>query len=265
MIIIGEKINATRKAIAAALKDRDAGHVAQVAAEQVKAGAHYLDINGGDPSEDREVENVAWLLDVVQSRTDSPVSVDSASPKAVRAGLSRAGRKPILNSVSLERSRLEPLLPIVGEFDCMVVALLVSDNGPPCGVDDRVANAGALIDKLTAAGKRLDEIIVDPCFLPISTDASAGVRAVQAIAEIRKRWPEVHIGGGVSNASYGLPKRRYVNLALLSQAILHGMDAAIIDPCTEGIMATIHAAEALAGRDEFCMNYVTAEREGRLT
>ena len=264
MIIIGEKINATRKAISAALDARDSKHVIQVAQEQAKAGAHYLDINGGDPREDREVRNIEWLLDVVQSNTDIPVSIDSANPKAVKAGLSRAKNKPILNSVSLERSRLEGLLPILAEFDCMVVALLVSDQGPPCGVEDRVRNASLLIEKLLSAGKRIEQIIVDPCFLPISTDSTCGLRAIEGIAAIRKRWPEVHVGGGVSNASYGLPKRKYVNLALLSQAIFHGMDVAIIDPCGEGVMGTIQAAEAVAGRDEFCMNYVTAEREGRL-
>jgi cobalamin-dependent methionine synthase I len=264
MIIIGEKINATRKLIKRALDGRDAAHIARVAAEQVRAGAQYLDVNGGAPQKDLEAKNVAWLVDVIQEKLDVPLCIDSACPKAARAGLSKAKSKPILNSVSLERSRLELLLPVVKEFDCMVVALLVSDDGPPCGVDDRVRNAAALIDRLAGAGKMPGEIIVDPCFLPIATDTASGLKVLEGIAAIRKRWPEVHVGGGVSNVSYGLPKRKFVNLAMLTQAILYGMDAAIIDPCTEGIMATIYAAEAVAGRDEFCMNYVTAERQGRL-
>ncbi len=264
MIIIGEKINATRKTISAALEARDEKFIQAIALEQVKAGAQYLDINGGAPWEDREMQNMAWLTDVVQAVTDLPLCVDSASPKAVTTGLSRAKKKPILNSVSLERSRLEPLLPIVADYDCMVVALLTSDNGPPHGVEDRIRNAASLIEKLMAAGKKLEEIIVDPCFLPIYSDTTCGLKTIEGIAAIRKLWPEVHIGGGVSNASYGLPKRKHINFALLSQAIVYGMDAAIIDPCVEGIMATIYAAEAVAGRDEFCMNYVTAEREGKL-
>lgn len=264
MIIIGEKINATRKAIAAALAARDDKHIIKTAQDQVAAGAHYIDVNGGDPREGQEAKNMAWLMDLVQANTDAAVAVDSADPAAVRVGLKLARKKPILNSISLETGRLGKMLPIVGEFDCMVVALLMSDAGTPTGVEDRLANTEKLLGLLTGKGKKLDEIIVDPCFLPVSADQAAGRSVVQAIDEIHRRWPEVHIGGGCSNISYGLPKRKYVNFALLSQAIFHGMDAGIIDPCIPGIMACILAAEAVAGCDEFCMTYVMAEREGKL-
>jgi 5-methyltetrahydrofolate--homocysteine methyltransferase len=260
MIIIGEKINASRKAIAAALETRDAGVIAQTAKEQAAAGADYIDVNGGNPREGQEAKNMAWLMELVQSATELPIAVDSANPDAVEVGLTMAARKPILNSVSLEKSRLELLLPIAAKHPCMVVALLMSDGGTPSGVDDRVASAEKLIGHLTAAGKKIDEIIVDPCFLPVSADAASGRLVIDAIAAIRRRWPEVHIGGGCSNISYGLPKRKYVNFALLCQAIYHGMDAGLIDPCQPDIMGMIRAAEAVAGRDEFCMNYVTKMR-----
>ena len=260
MIIIGEKINATRKAIARALADRDAEHIIAVATEQAQAGAQYIDINGGDPRPDREVENMVWLIELVQANTDAAVAVDSANPDAVRAGLAQADKKPILNSISLESERLAAMLPVAGEFECMVVALLMSDDGTPCTVDDRLGRAETLIDKLTEAGKAIDEIIVDPCFLPVSTDTGSGRGVIDAIAAIRARWPEVHIGGGCSNISFGLPKRKLVNFAAISQAIYAGMDTGIVDPCTPGIMETIVAAEAVAGRDEYCMNYVTAMR-----
>ena len=260
MIIIGEKINATRKAIARALADRDTAHIIAVAAEQARAGAQYLDVNGGDPREGQEAKNMAWLMELVQANTGAAVAVDSANPEAVRVGLSLADKKPILNSISLESERLATMLPIVGEFDCMVVALLMSDEGTPCAVDDRLARAETLIGKLIEAGKAIDEIIVDPCFLPVSTDTGSGRHVIDAIAAIHAKWPEVHIGGGCSNISFGLPKRKLVNFALLAQAIYAGMDTGIIDPCTAGIMETIVAAEAIAGRDEFCMNYVTAMR-----
>jgi 5-methyltetrahydrofolate--homocysteine methyltransferase len=260
MIIIGEKINATRKGIAKALETRDARHIIDTAVEQAKAGAQYLDINGGDPREGREAENMTWLLELVQANTDLPVSVDTANPDAARKGLSMARKKPILNSISLEADRMKAMLPLLREFDCVVVALLMDDAGTPCGADDRFKRAESLIKKITAAGRKLDEIIIDPCFLPVSTDPSNGRAVIEAISRIHREWPEVHIGGGCSNISFGLPKRRYVNFALLSQAIYHGMDAGIIDPCTPDIMATILAAEAVAGKDDFCMNYVRAMR-----
>jgi len=264
MILIGEKINATRKAIAAALEARDADQIARTALSQVQAGAEYLDVNGGDPREGKEPENMAWLIDVVQANCDAAICVDSANPQAVKVGLSAAKKRPILNSISLESDRLGSLLPILAEHDCMVVGLLMSDRGAPCGVDDRLANAAALIDQLTKAGRKLEDIIIDPCFMTIATDSANGPNVINAIAAIHKEWPDVHIGGGCSNASYGLPKRRFINMAILGQAIFHGMDVALVDPTQPGIMAMILAAEAVAGRDEFCMNYVTAERQGRL-
>lgn len=265
MLIIAEKINATRKAIAAALAARDAEAIAKVAIEQSHAGANYIDVNGGDPRPGQEETNIAWLLDIVQSHTELPVAIDTANPQAMRKGLSLAVKpKPILNSISLESERLNEMLPIAGEFDCMVVALLMSDDGPPCEVNDRMVRAELLVDKLAKAGKAVSDIIIDPCFFPVSADDKCGRRVIDAIAAIRARWPEIHIGGGASNISFGLPKRRYINLALLSQAIYAGMDAAIIDPCVQEIIPTILASEAVAGRDEFCMNYVTGEREGRL-
>ena len=107
MLIIGEKINATRKQIAAALKDRDAEMIAQTAKEQAEAGADYIDVNGGDPNAERETENVAWLVELVQANTDVPVAVDTASVTAARKGLSMAKGRPILNSISLEGERPE--------------------------------------------------------------------------------------------------------------------------------------------------------------
>jgi 5-methyltetrahydrofolate--homocysteine methyltransferase len=264
MIIIGEKINATRKSIAAALESRDEKTLIQTAVEQAEAGADYIDINGGDPREGVEAKNMEWLMGLVQANVDKPVAVDTADPNAMKVGLEMAQKRPILNSISLESERLETMMPLVEQFDCMVVALLMSDDGTPCGVDDRFGNAEKLVGKLLEAGKKEEDIIVDPCFLPVSTDPQAGRRVIEAIDKIHTTWPKIHIGGGCSNISFGLPKRKLVNFALLSQAIYFGMDAGLIDPCAPGIIATILAAEAVAGKDDFCMNYVMAEREGRL-
>ena len=265
MVVIAERINASRKAIGEALRSRDEDLIACVAAEQAQAGANYIDVNGGDPDPAKEAENIAWLIDVVQQTAAAGISVDSADPATMRIGLGKARSKPILNSISLEKSRLDNMLPVAREHDCRVIGLLMSDDGSPGGQDDRLARAGKLIDKLAPAGKGLDEIIIDPCFFPLSVDAGAVAEAIASISAIKARWPGVHVCGGVSNASYGLPQRKYVNLAVMVQAIVAGMDYGIIDPCVPGTMGLIYAAEALAGRDDFCMNYVTAAREGKLT
>lgn len=264
MIVIGEQINATRKRIAEALDKRDAAAIRKVATRQAAAGANYLDINGGDPRAGREAENMAWLIEVAQGCTDLPVAVDSANSDAARVGLSKAKGKPILNSISLEADRFDPLSALAGEYDCMVVALLMGHDGPPRSLDDRLRFAEKLITRLLSVGRKIDDIIVDPCFFPISADAACGREVMQSITSIRQKWPGVHCGGGLSNISYGLPERRLVNLAALSIAIYHGMDAALVDPTQEGVMWTIYASEAVAGVDDFCMNYVVAAREGKL-
>jgi len=266
MIIIGEKINATRKTIAAALEQRDAQFIIDTAVSQARAGADYIDVNGGDPRPGAEAENMKWLVDLVQANTDKPLAIDSANPDALDIGLSmaRQGSKPILNSISLESDSIDRRLEILAKYDCMVVGLEMSDDGPPSGIEDRVERAAELIEKFQACGKRLSDIIIDPCFFPVSSDTACGRAVIDAIAAIHAKWPEVHIGGGCSNISFGLPKRKLVNFAGLAQAIYHGMDAGLIDPCMPGIVAAILAAEAVAGKDEYCMNYINAERDGVL-
>ncbi|MDP6544863.1 MAG: dihydropteroate synthase [Phycisphaerae bacterium] len=266
MIIIGEKINATRKSVSAALADRDEQFIIDLAVAQARAGADYIDLNGGDPRPGQEEKNMEWLVNLVQAHTNVPVAIDSANPQAMDAGLSlvREGDKSILNSISLETDNLDERLETLAKYDCMVIGLVMSDDGPPQGAADRVERAGALIEKFEACGKSGGDIIIDPCFFPVSADGACGRAVIDAIATIHENWPEIHIGGGCSNISYGLPKRKLVNFAALAQAIYHGMDAGLIDPCTPGIVAAILAAEAVAGKDDYCMNYISAERDGAL-
>lgn len=264
MIIIGEKINATRKAVAAAIRARDEKYIIAAATEQVQAGADYLDVNAGDPTPEVEVANMQWLVGLVQGNVDVPLCIDSASPQAMAAGLALAEKKAIVNSISLEAERLQAFLPVIADHDCMVIALCMSDEGTPIGAEDRVARAAKLIEHITAAGKRVDEIIVDPCFFPVSAEPGSPRQICQAIAEIRRQFPEVLIGGGLSNVSYGLPQRRLINLAMLAVATCHGMNAAIIDPCAPGIVPMILAAEVISGADQWCAKYVAAHREGKL-
>ncbi|HET6430166.1 MAG TPA: dihydropteroate synthase [Phycisphaerae bacterium] len=264
MIIIGEKINATRKSIAAAIEARDADAIVAVATAQVAAGADYLDLNGGDPNPAAEVENMKWLVELVQAHTDAPLSLDSANPDAIRAGLELAKAKPIVNSVSLEPDRLAAFLPILAAGECMVVALLMSEAGMPTGVDDRLQRARELIGRLTGAGKAMEEIIVDPCFLPVSATPGSGRDVCRAIAAIKAEFPEVHVGGGLSNVSFGLPQRKLVNLAMVAAAVYSGMDTALIDPSTPMMVPLILATEVVSGADEWCANYVAAYREGKL-
>jgi 5-methyltetrahydrofolate--homocysteine methyltransferase len=264
MIIIGEKINATRKSIAAAIVARDAATIIKVAQEQVAAGAAYLDVNGGDPRPGAEVENMKWLVELVQANTAAPLCIDSASPEAMETGLKLAKGKPIVNSISLEKERLEKFLPVVARHECMIIGLCMADGGAPTGPNDRLDRAGKLIEQFKSVGRGVEDVIIDPCFFPVSAQPGDGVAVLEAIRQIRKAFPGVHVGGGLSNVSYGLPGRKYVNLAMVSLAVYHGMDVALIDPGTPGMVPAVLATEAISGADEWCMNYVTASRQGKL-
>jgi len=262
MFIIGELINCTRKRVGAATQNKDAEYIKEVARNQVNAGADMLDVNGGIPG--REVECLTWLVNVVQEAVEIPLCLDSADPEALRAALPLCKQRPMINSITDEATRYQAVLPLLKEYRPRVIALCMGEAGPPSGVEDRVATASRLVDRLTAAGIPLDDIYIDTCVLPASTGPEHGKAVLEAIAQVRARYPGVHVSAGVSNVSFGLPLRKLLNQVFLVLLMACGLDAAIVDPCDPQLMMNIRAAEALLGRDEYCVEYLRAYREGKL-
>ncbi len=262
MFIIGELINCTRKRIGAAAASRDAGYIKEVALKQVSDGAHMLDVNGGLAGQ--EVETLTWLVTLVQEVTDRPLSLDSSDPEALRAALPLCLKRPMINSITYEPARLRAVLPLVKEYRATVIALAMSESGPPSSADDRVETACRLVDRLTSEGIALEDLYVDPCVLPISTGPEHGRAVLEAIGRITARYPGVHTSAGLSNVSFGLPVRKVLNEVFLMLLMARGLDTAIVDPCDRQLMANIAAAEALLGRDEYCLGYLRAYREGKL-
>ena len=264
MLIVGEKINATRKRIAQACQQRDAELIIQTVSEQVQAGADYIDVNAGLPG--KEVQTMEWLLGLVQTTTDLPLMLDSSDPVAMKKGLELAKTKPVVNSISMEKDRLEQFTPLLKEHDCGVVGLCLSDAGMPSGVEDRLATADTLIEHLTKiCGKKIEDIYLDLCVFPVSAQTRDPMDMALAIEKVMAKYPGLHTIAGLSNVSFGLPARRLLNLSFLTILISRGLDAVICDPNCPGLLATIAAAELLSNRDEFAMNYITAHREGKLT
>lgn len=260
MLIIGELINCTRKKVGDAAQKRDAEFFQDLARKQAVAGAHMLDVNAGVP--EKEVELLSWLVDLVQGVVEIPLCLDSADPEAMTKALPLCKQRPMVNSISDEPARWA-LLPVLKEHHPRVIALCLSESGVPHGVDDRVATASRLIDRLTAEGFVLDDIYVDPCVMPIATGPH-GQHLLAAVGEIVGRYPGVHISAGVSNVSFGLPVRKLLNETFLQLLMAHGLDAAIVDPCDPQLMMSVIAAEALLGRDANCRSYLRAYREARL-
>jgi 5-methyltetrahydrofolate--homocysteine methyltransferase len=264
MIIIGELINASRKAIKAAIETQDAAAIQQVATDQADAGADYIDVNAGI-FVGKEPEYLRWLVETVQQVTDKPCAIDSPDPKAIQAALEvHKGSPPMINSISLEAERYDNLMPIVANTDMKVIALCMSDAGMPETVDDRMKIAEKLVGGLTENGVSVENIYVDPLVQPLSVNKDFGVQFIDSIEAIHNNWPGIHSACGLSNISYGLPGRKQINRAFMTMAIAKGLDGAIVNPLDKGMIAAITIAEALSGRDNFCMSYLKAFRAGAI-
>ncbi|MGB9793383.1 MAG: dihydropteroate synthase, partial [Thermacetogeniaceae bacterium] len=167
----------------------------------------------------------------------------------------------MINSISLEKKRFEALLPIVAGTDLKVIALCMSDEGMPETTLDRVKIAEKLIDGLVQHNVKLENIYVDPLVQPVSTKSTFGIEFLNAVEEIMKRFKGVHTICGLSNISYGLPVRKLLNQTFAIMAVTKGLDSLIINPLDKQLMANLIAAEVLAGRDEYCLNYLNAYRQ----
>ena len=269
MLIVGERINTSRKikgepVIENAVKARDADYIADLARKQFEVGATYIDINAGTLTTG-EPEALEWLTRVVQDSVDAPISFDTPNPAALERALAAYDQgkgRPLINSLTAEQTRWEAILPFVLKYKARVIALAMDDTGIQSDADKRLSVAQELIGKLTDAGIALDDIYVDPLTFPIGTGSDVGVAMLDIIEKLMIQFPGVHTIAGISNISHGMPARKLLNQAMTVLALGKGLDAGIIDPNDRYLMALIYATEALLGRDEYSMNYITKSREG---
>ncbi len=175
MIVIAERINATRKRIGKAVADRDAAFIAREAKLQADAGATHIDCNAGrNPA--KEIEDLQWMIGVVQDSVDLPICIDSANAQAIAAALKRVRKMPMINSVTAEKARLEQILPLAREHQALLVGLCMGDSGMPEGAADRIRAAEQVRDAAAQAGIAVDRIYFDPVIVPASTKATEASR-----------------------------------------------------------------------------------------
>ncbi|MGQ9858955.1 MAG: dihydropteroate synthase [Thermodesulfobacteriota bacterium] len=263
VVIIAERINASRKHIAQAIATRNAGFIQNEAKAQAQAGAHYIDVNAGTFL-GQEAEHLAWVIETVQEVTDLPLCIDSPDPAVMEAVLPLVRSRPLINSITLEPRRLNGILPLVVEHSARVIALCQAEDEMADTAEAKLRMAGRLVEKVTAAGVPLEDLFIDPLVYPLATNPVSAVETLEAIAQIMARFPGVHTTCGLTNVSHGLPNRKLVNRTFLVAAIARGLDSAILDPTDKEIYGALKAAEVVMGRDEFCMEFITAFREGRL-
>jgi len=256
MLIVGERINSSRPKIAQALAGRDAPFIQDEARRQVAAGAQMLDVNAG-ASLTTEPEDLVWLVETVQGAVDVPLCLDSPRPEALRKAVAVHRGVPLVNSITGERARQDAVLPVVAESGAWVVALTMGEAGMPRTAEDRVSVAREIVRAAEKAGVPLERVYFDPVISALATDHTQGREVLEAVSRLRREFPSAHVIAGLSNIGFGLPSRRLLNHTFLVMLMAAGLDAAIADPTTEGFPETVAAAEALLGRDEFCMNYIT--------
>ena len=264
MVIVGEKINASRKSIDAAIEARNAEAIRDVAAKQVEAGADLLDVNAGARLK-TEVADMEWLVNVVQEAVDSRLCIDSPNPAAIEAGLKLARQKALVNSITGEEERVEAIMPMVKDHGASVVALTLDEAGMPRTGEDRHRIAQKIMDMIAGYDIPMDDIYFDPLVQPIGTNPDQGLAVLQGVRLIRSSFPDVHIICGLSNISFGLPDRKLLNRTFLSMVMEAGVDTLIVDPTDKSLMAILMASCAILAQDEFCLEYIATWRQGKLS
>ena len=263
MKIIGEKINGTRKRVAEAIAHRERELIVRLAVRQAEAGAAWLDVNAGThPS--REPEDLLWLIETIQSVVETPLSLDSANPRALRAAIQAVEHTPMINSISGEPDRLAGILPLAAEHGCPVIALAMDGLKMPESVEQRLEIIHAIVEATRAAGVPDERVYIDPLAMTIATHTESARIALDAMRAVRRVYPEAHLTVGLSNVSFGLPARSLINRAFLTLALEAGLDSALLDPLDRDLMATLRAAQLVLGRDRYCLEYTRAYRAGML-
>ena len=258
-------------------RDEGAAYIRAEVARQIRNGADYLDINVDEVHYDVEIQKRAmrWTVETVQEVSTIPPCVDSSLSEIIAVGLDaydgRAGR-PLLNSVAFERI---DCLDLARSHDARIKVMATGTKGMPSDAAERVENVKGVLEHVSAKGIGLDDVFVDGIVFLISVDPQNGNHYFDAVRMLREIYgTELHIGGGLSNVSFGMPKRRLINQTFIYLALEAGIDSGILDPVQTKIASALAldtsseavglAIDMLLGRDDFCMNFIQAFRDGRL-
>lgn len=259
-VMIGERINPTgRKILAAEMGSGDFTRVEADARAQVAAGAHMLDVNAGIPLAD-EPAILAKAVQLVQSVTDVPLSIDSSIVAALAAGLAVYKGKALVNSVTGEDERLESVLPLVKKYGAAVVAISNDETGISEDPDVRFEVAKKIVHRAADHGIPVSDVVVDPLVMPIGAINKAGVQVMHLLRRLRTEL-KVNTTCGASNISFGLPAREGITAAFLISAIGAGMTSAIMNPMHTEIVRAIMGADVMMGHDPDCMRWIRKYRE----
>lgn len=256
-VIIGERINPTgKKKFKEALKNQDIDYILNEAFSQTEAGADILDVNVGLPEID-ECSTMEKAVKAISSAVNLPLQIDSSDPKTLERALRIYNGKPMVNSVNGKQESLDEILPIVKKYGGVLVGLCLDENGIPSDAEGRVEIARKITNEAAKYGIMKKDLVMDALTLTISAQQQESTQTIKALKTIKEELG-IKTVLGVSNISFGLPRRELVNSTFFAMALNNGLDACIINPCADSMMNTYRAYRALAGIDENCADYVSA-------
>lgn len=255
--VVGERINPTgKKRLQQALRDGDSAYPCAQAVAQAEAGAQVLDVNAGLPGID-EAATLEHLVKDLQAITDLPLQLDSSNPEALSRALRIYNGKPIVNSVNGEQKTLDTILPLCKKYGAAVVGLALDEHGIPADSEGRFAIAKRIAAAANAAGIPNEDVYIDCLTLTASAQQEGAVQTLEALTRCKKELG-VRTVLGVSNISFGLPCRGYLNTTFLTMAMSAGLDLAIMNPNTPEMMAAVRAYRVLTSQDKQSSDYVAA-------
>ena len=234
---------------------------------QERAGAHIIDLCVDELSvypEERH-DYMRWMVKTAQSISDVSFSIDSSDPETIKAGLEvydHSKGRPAINSVSLEKGR-DVLVEMAREQDCYVFANGSGDSGMPQNAQERIDNLTKCMDMMDRCDIPMGDRFLDPLVFPIGAGPEFGMHYLDAVKGLRAKYPEVHIFGGLSNVSFGLPRRKLLNHAFITLAIMAGCDSIMIDPLMNAPMDYIEfrmAVEVMTAEDEYALRFLKYTR-----
>ena len=263
MIIIGEKINGAIPAIRQAIEEKNEAIIIERTLAQAATGTDFLDCAPSTATE-IEYDTMVWLIGLMQGCTDTRLCIDSPNARLL-ARIIEEGHlaKPgMVNSVNEEGDKCEVIFPLIAGTPWDVVGLTCDRDGIPADPQKKVDIAKRIIDKAVKYGVALPQLHIDPCVMALATMPTAMEDLKYCIENIHAYAPEVKVTGAISNISFDMPARKYVNMNCMSYAIAAGLDSAILDPCSQDMMGTIYACEALRMTDKGGRKYNRAYRKG---
>lgn len=263
MTVIGEKINGAIPAVSDAIASRDESVIRLRASSQAAAGADYLDCAAStEPS--YEYDAMKWLIGIIESEVSTPICLDSPDASLLARLLEEnaVSRPGMINSVSLEGSKCDLILPLAAQTDWNVIALTCDNDGIPQSADKRIELAKRLIEKADSYGVKLSNLHIDPCVLALATMPGAFSDFCECIRSIHEFAPDVKVAGAISNISFNMPCRKFVNMAAMVNAVNAGLDTIIMDPTSENMQGIMYASYALNIKDPGGRAYNRAYRKG---